>query len=141
MINPVKGIHQWNKDSGLLDRGENRALESSMLLEEVYEGMGIPNAKEAARLFVSTLPQNVPDLQPVSDADWLDHLCDLEFILHGSKAKMGLSPQQDTASIQAVLTANKQKLKAGQDSSGKQLKPANFVGPGVELQKILDKRG
>ena len=113
MINPIKGIHAWNKAAGQLINPK-RSLESTMLLEEIFEGLGIRNAKQEARDFI-TATHLRDDTDPVSDVDWLDHLCDLEFILHGSKAKMGLTPQQDIASIMAVLTANNQKLSAGQD--------------------------
>lgn len=139
MINNVKGIHAWNKESGLLTKPENRKLESSMLLEEVLEGLGVREAKSEARNLVEAILDR-DDLDPVSEVAWLDHLCDLEFIIHGGKAKMGLSPQQDNASTQAVLVANNQKLHAGQDENGKQLKPEGFVGPEESLQKILDKR-
>ena len=139
MINNIKGIHAWNRDSGQLDKPENRTLESSMLLEEVFEGLGIRNAKAEARAFVAATHSR-DDINPVSDVGWLDHLCDIEFILHGSKCKMGLSPQQDTAATQAVLVANNQKLQAGQDAEGKQQKPEGFVGPEAKLQKILDER-
>ena len=138
MPNPVKAIHQWNITANLHDNND-RALESYMLLEEVFEGMGIPDPKDEAKSFMRILAART-DLVPVSEVEWLDHLTDLEFILHGSKCKMGLSPQQDTASIMAVIEANNQKLKAGRDAAGKQIKPDGFVGPESKLQKILSER-
>ncbi len=138
LINNIKGIHSWNKKAGLLGKSENRGLESSMLLEEVFEGLGIRNAKEEARAFI-TITHLRKDTNPVSDVAWLDHLCDLEFILHGSKAKIGLSPQQDAESTHAVLQANLTKLSVGVDSMGKQMKPSSWVGPEVKLQEILNK--
>lgn len=137
MVNSVKLVHKWNADAGLLDK-DDRWLESYMLLEELFEGMGIPEPKHEAKAFIEAVKQR-KNLKEVNDVEWLDHLCDIEFILHGSKAKMGLTPQQDNASIMAVYTANLQKLKAGKDSAGKQVKPVGFKGPEEALQKILNK--
>ena len=138
MVNYTKAIHQWNKRANLMN--ENRDLESYMLLEEVLEGLGAPSPKTLAKSIIAELP----DREEVTDVEWLDHLCDLEFILHGSKAKMGLSPQADNTSLGAVYEANNCKIEAGTDSAGKLLKPDNW--PEVEtklnssLQRILDKR-
>jgi hypothetical protein len=113
-----------------------------MLLEEIYEGIGIPNPKEEAKAFMKDIEdrEKAGLLLEVSEVEWLDHLCDLEFILHGSKCKLGLTPQQDVASINVVLSANNQKLSAGQDDHGKQRKPIGFVPPEQRLQLILDER-
>lgn len=138
MINPIKGVHKWNKDAGL-STSFNRAKEIAMLLEELYEAIGIPNPKEEARDFIVNTNTR-RDLLPVTEVGFLDAICDVEFILHGTKCKMGLSPQQDVATLQEVLHSNLQKLSVGTDSHGKQMKPKDFVGPEVELQKILDKR-
>ena len=137
-LNHIKGIHKWNKDAGL-STSFDKSKEIAMLLEELYEALGIPEPKQAARLFVSETNVRT-DLLPVSEVNFLDALCDVEFILHGSKCKMGLTPQQDIASIEIVLSANMQKLHAGQDEHGKQKKPANFIPPEERLQKILDER-
>lgn len=137
-LNHIKGIHKWNKDAGL-SKTFNKPKEIAMLLEELYEALGIPNAKQEAREFVENTNKRV-DLIVVEEVNFLDALCDLEFILHGSKCKMGLSPQQDISTIQAVLTANMQKLSAGQDEHGKQKKPEGFIPPESKLQKILSER-
>jgi hypothetical protein len=113
-----------------------------MLLEEIYEGIGIHNPKEEAKAFMKEIEnrREAGLLLEVSEVEWLDHLCDLEFILHGSKCKLGLTPQQDVASINVVLSANLAKLTAGQDEHGKQMKPVGFIPPEEKLQKILDER-
>lgn len=140
MINFTKAIHTWNKEADLITKTENRDLESYMLLEEVLEGFGAPTPKETAKEILASIKGKVD----VTDVEWLDHLTDIEFIVHGSKAKMGLSPQQDNKSLGFVLEANNKKLGAGTNSAGKQLKPDNW--PEVEstlnsrLQKILDDR-
>lgn len=137
-LNHIKGIHKWNKDAGL-SVSFDKSKEIAMLLEELYEAIGIPNPKQEAREFVAEANKR-KDLLPVEEVDFLDALCDIEFILHGSKCKMGLSPQQDIKSIETVLTANLQKLSAGQDEHGKQKKPADFIPPEERLQQILDER-
>ena len=55
-------------------------------------------------------------------------------------AKLGLTPQQIQRGILAVNRANVQKLGMPRDEHGKLIKPKDFVGPEVELQKILDER-
>lgn len=137
-LNHIKGIHKWNKDAGL-STSFSPSKEIAMLLEELYEALGIPEPKHAARSFVNDTNART-DLLHVEEVNFLDALCDMEFILHGSKCKMGLSPQQDVSSIETVLTANLQKLSAGQDSAGKQRKPDGFVPPEEKLQKLLDER-
>jgi len=140
-LNHIKGIHKWNRVAGLAQKND-RQLESYMLLEEIYEGIGITNPKAEAKAFMKDIAdrREAGLLLEVSEVEWLDHLCDLEFILHGSKCKLGLTPQQDISSINIVLSANLQKLSAGQDEHGKQRKPEDFVPPETRLQAILDER-
>lgn len=137
----IEQIHGWNRRAGVIET-DNRQLESTMLLEEVLEGMGIPNAKETSRKLVTKWLDEYPDRVDVTDADWLDHLCDIEFILHGSKSKIGLPPEQDVESLQIVANANDAKLasKASLDTTGKVTKPKDFKGPEEALKALLERR-
>ena len=58
----------------------------------------------------------------------------------GKLAKMKLSREQVREGFEAVYDANMSKIGGPKDEHGKQLKPEGWVGPEVELQKILDKR-
>jgi len=135
VINHTKAIHQWSAKAGLLK--DNRYNESAMLLEEVLEGIGVQRPKERAHSLMEQF--SVEGVNPVPDRDWLDHLCDIEFILHGSKCKMGLSPQQDNKSLGFVLEANNKKIGAGTDSNGKLQKPDDWDKVLIELDARLDK--
>jgi hypothetical protein len=56
-------------------------------------------------------------------------------------AKLGLNPQEITKALNIVMHANFAKLQCPRDEFGKLTKPADFVGPEAELQKLLDSRG
>ena len=137
----IEQIHGWNKKAGLLT-AEDRELESTMLLEEVLEGLGIPNPRETSRTLISQWKAIYPDRTYIDDTAWLDHLCDIEFILHGSKAKLGLTPEQDIESLSIVANANDKKLDNGviKDDTGKVTKDKNFKGPEGALESLLQRR-
>lgn len=147
MNNPFKRIYQFNHDAGLLDQDYNDKKESAFQIEEALEGFNIrdmsrlysvsPYAKDLSRAIIDET--NLPK-EGISDVDRLDkHLDSIVFAL-GSIYKLGLSPQAAMQALTVVAEANMQKLAVGTDSEGKQLKPADFVGPEVALQKILDRR-
>ncbi len=130
-----KQIHKFNKEAGLLSKN-NRELESSMLLEEVYEGLNIDKPKEKAREFIASNKGTGLDT-----VDWVDSLLDLIVVASGSLFKLGLKPQDTMTLLGFVAEANLHKLTVGTDSEGKQMKPDGFVGPEERIRKFLDKKG
>lgn len=76
----------------------------------------------------------------ISDVDRLDKAIDAIIFAVGSIAKLKLTPEQIVRAISVVTNANLQKLSMPKDEHGKLTKPVDFVGPEVELQKILDER-
>jgi len=157
MQNPIKQIYVFNKKAGLLDKPYSDFLESAFQIEEALEGCNtleylsslldgsvevfIDNPgytpKELSRAIVSAAYSD--DLGTISDVDRLDKACDAVVYAVGSMAKLGLDPQQITKALNIVMTANMKKLEnKSTDSLGKLNKPASFVGPEAELQKLLD---
>lgn len=148
MSNFVQEIYDFNKQAGLLDKGYNDFLESSFQIEEALEGFNIEevsqnttdyqfktsSAKELARYILEH------EQFTGSDVDRLDKAIDAIIFAVGSIAKLGLNPEQIHRAIGAVTEANLQKLSMPKDEHGKLTKPVDFVGPEVELQKILDER-
>lgn len=151
MENPIKLIHKFNKDAGLLDNGYDDFLESSMLVEEALEGL-VNNhkhttielhdqctPKDLSRHIVSIcIDQNT--LGDISDVDRLDKACDTVIIAVGSMAKLGLNPQQITKALNTVMRYNNAKLGMPKDLYGKLTKPDSFIPPQEELQKLLNER-
>ena len=109
-------VFKWNKDRGNTSTAFSKDLENSLLLEECNEYIAA-----------------------TSPVEQLDALMDLQFVIHGTLYKMGLSPQQVVDSYQAVIKANNNKANI-KNSQGKITKPENFTGPEADLQKILDER-
>lgn len=148
MSNFVQEIYDFNKQAGLLDKGYNDFLESSFQIEEALEGFNIEevsqnttdyqfktsSAKELARYILEH------EQFTGSDVDRLDKAIDAIIFAVGSIAKLGLNPEQIHRAIGVVTEANLQKLSMPKDEFGKLTKPVDFVGPEVELQKILDER-
>ena len=102
-------------------------------------------AKDIARKILYdhvTVDDSLESLQAdyISDVDRLDKAIDAIVFAVGSIAKLGLTPKQISKAISVVTNANLQKLSMPKDEHGKLTKPADFVGPEVELQKILDER-
>ena len=150
-INPIKAIHRFNKEAGLLELGYDDVRECAYPIEEMLEGFDlealsvelgskcVATPKEISRELVN-LANAKADAPTVSDVDRFDKHLDAIVFCFGSLFKLGLSPQQAMQGLSVVMEANMQKLNAGQDSEGKQMKPDNFVSPEAKLQKILDKR-
>ena len=153
MENPIKQIHKFNHQAGLVEKGYDDFLEASFQVEEALEGfplyslcdaLGKPHdqfayPKDMARYLLSKT-QGVSGTE-LSDVDRLDKACDAVVFAVGSMTKLGLTPQQITRALNVVMKANFQKLSMPKDEFGKLTKPSNFVGPEVELQRILDERG
>lgn len=155
MENPIKLIHKFNKEAGLIDQGYDDFLESSFQIEEALEGFN-NNVRLAEQLGILeepewAFPKNIsrtivalaqsPNNDIIYDVDRLDKACDAVVFAVGSMAKLGLNPQEITKAINVVMHKNFEKLKCPKDEFGKLTKPADFVGPEAELQKILDNRG
>ena len=152
----IDEIYDFNKTLGLLDAGYDDFLESSFQIEEALEGFGnLPKLsslvlvedakfgysnyapKDISRAIVALV--NVEDTC-IPDVHRLDKAIDAIVFAVGAIAKLGLTPSQIREAISVVTKANLQKLGMPKDKFGKVIKPDNFVGPEVELQKILDSR-
>ena len=158
MLNPIKRIVQFNSDAGLLDKGYDDFLESSFQIEEALEGFGdlpylqcrlhsdgksieeLCNPKEISRQIVRLAEMDSKPTR-ISDVDRLDKACDSVVYAIGSMAKLGLSAQEITQSLNIVMDKNLEKLKnKSYDAEGKLLKNPSFIGPEAQLQLLLDKR-
>ena len=153
MENPIKLIHKFNKEAGLLDKGYDDFRESSFQVEEALESFEMSSLIEKLGIDPSSSPKDVSreilrlcvsDTEKsgaaISDVDRLDKACDAVVFAVGSMSKLGLNPQQITAALNIVMTHNQIKLKMPKDSYGKLTKPEGFVGPEAKLQELLDQR-
>lgn len=153
MENPIKAVYAWQEKAGNLEQRYDDYVESSYQVEEALEGFNLALlaneleeesivAKDVSRkiLELATTHIDVFPQNELSDVDRLDKAIDSIVFAIGSMGKLGLSSQQIQQAILVVNHANIQKLNMHRDEYGKLLKPENFVGPEVELQKILDKR-
>ena len=160
----VDYIYDFNLVAGLLHKGYDDRLESSFQIEEALEGFPERNLlylgnvimgdsftattklpREVSRAIITTaaIGGNGPygeSLVPISDVERLDKACDAVVFAIGSMAKLRLNPDQINRAMRAVTDANLQKLFMPKDAQGKLAKPANFIGPEVVLQAILDER-
>ena len=142
-VDHIDAIYQFNEQAGLLEQGYNDFSESAYQIEEALEGYEIAQGftvhldtpKEMSRTIVRAQGPFIG-----TDVDRLDKAIDAIVFAVGSIAKLGLTPPQIREAIEIVTTANLQKLSMPKDEFGKLTKPANFVGPEVELQLLLDKR-
>ena len=150
----VQQIYDFNKDAGLLEKGYDDFLESSFQIEEALEGLkDLPylatrlhseqesheenfTPKECSRQIVRLAMMDNKD--PLDDVERLDKAIDAIVFAVGSIAKLGLTPEQIERAILVVTEANLQKLTMPKDEYGKLTKPADFVGPEVKLQEILN---
>jgi len=140
--NAIKQIYEFNKQAGLLKQEYLDERECAYPIEEALEGLDIDyidtghcgNPKELSRAVTSVID---PDFV-MKDVDRLDKHLDIIVFSLGSIFKLGLNPQEAMKALAIVANKNMEKLKAGQDEAGKQKKPSGFVGPELELQKILD---
>lgn len=151
----ITKIYEFNEKAGLLDKPYNDKLESSFPIEEALEGFnlfdlvnemrsqydGEESPKEYSRLIINSagLPEYGSMQTPgdIPDVDRLDKHLDIIVYSLGSIFKLGLSPSQAMEALDIVATANMQKLNAGKDEYGKQLKPEGFVSPEEKLRKFF----
>ena len=149
MSNFIQEIYDFNKQAGLLEKGYDDFLESSFQIEEALEGFNLItltsilspddkylHPKELSRIILSKVGESAN----ISDVDRLDKAIDAIVFAVGSIAKLGLNVEQIHRAIGAVTEANLQKLTMPKDEHGKLTKPADFVGPEIKLQAILDER-
>ena len=144
----IQEIYDFNKQAGLLDKGYDDFLESSFQIEEALEGFNIEEVSQNTTDYqfktssAKELARYILDCEQFtgSDVDRLDKAIDAIVFAVGSIAKLGLTPEQISRAVSVVTNANLQKLSMPKDEHGKLTKPADFVGPEVELQKILDER-
>lgn len=145
----IQEIYDFNKQAGLLEKGYDDFLESSFQIEEALEGFNLItltsilspsdkylHPKELSRVILSKVGESAN----ISDVDRLDKAIDAIIFAVGSITKLKLTPEQIVRAISVVTNANLQKLSMPKDEFGKLTKPVDFVGPEVELQKILDER-
>ena len=156
MLNPIKEIVKWQRDTGNAAKPYDDFLESSFQIEEALEGFNpefiilsmheavISNCngdntspKDVSRHIVSTA---LTSDCSITDVDRLDKAIDAIVFAVGSIAKLGLTPSQIREAIEIVTTANLQKLSMPKDEFGKLTKPADFIGPETKLQELLDRR-
>ena len=143
MLNPIKEIVKWQRDTGNAAKPYDDFLESSFQIEEALEGyeieygftVDLDTPKEMSRTIVRAQGPFIG-----TDVDRLDKAIDAIVFAVGSIAKLGLTPPQIREAIEIVTTANLQKLSMPKDEFGKLTKPANFVGPETKLQELLDRR-
>lgn len=160
----INEIYDFNLKAGLLDKPYNDFLESSFQIEEALEGFPdmhldtigsyfnlkepytCKTPKELARFITITAnvgsggPYSDETFTGISDVDRLDKAIDALVFAVGSMSKLKLTPEQITKAISVVTQANLQKLSMPKDEFGKLTKPADFIGPEVQLQSILDER-
>ena len=149
-LNAIKSIYKFNQEAGLLESGYDDFRESEYPIEEALEQFDTSYLATALAMHPDASPKSIsrslvtgmcklPE-SGISDVDRLDkHLDNLVFNL-GSIFKLGLNVQQTMKALQVVATANMQKLGAGKDEHGKQLKGENFINPEPLLQLILNER-
>ena len=146
MTNFIQDVYNFNEQAGLLEKGYDDFLEASFQIEEALEGFDLPQlvrtydldaeptAKSVSRSLVETCVQNLKDV------DRLDKACDSIVFAIGSIAKLGLTPTQIERALNIVMEANSAKLSMPKDEFGKLTKPADFIGPEVLLQQLLNER-
>ena len=162
----IQEIYDFNKQAGLLEKGYDDFLESSFQIEEALEGF---NTEWISKILANGAYDSEPDISQttpkglsrwivslgqeqfdengnyldeivLSDVERLDKAIDAIVFAVGSIAKLGLNVEQISKAISIVTNANLQKLTMPKDEHGKLTKPADFVGPEIKLQAILDER-
>lgn len=150
-LNPVKMIYDFNRKAGLLEKGYSDEKECAFPIEEALEGfncteliaqLDLDRRDEVHPKYISRRIIDLTVNDDISDVDRLDKHLDIIVFSFGSIFKLGLTPQQAIRALEIVMRANLQKLhNKSVDAAGKLTKPTDFVGPEVELQRILDERG
>jgi predicted HAD superfamily Cof-like phosphohydrolase len=147
-LNAIKQIHKFNQQAGLLEQGYDDLRECAFPVEEMLEKFDLTELQQV--LLMGTEKASAKNVSrkimwytmgdEIADVDRLDKHLDAIVFCFGSIFKLGLTPQQAIKALSIVADANMQKLTAGKDSHGKQMKPEGFIPPEEKLQKILDER-
>ena len=155
MLNPIKEIVKWQKDTGNAAKPYVDSLESSFQIEEALEGftdlfelakvlsisdkvtVKSESPKDLSRAIIALASTEYDD---ISNVERLDKACDAIIFAIGSMTKLGLDHHAITKALNIVNDANKAKLGMSRDSEGKLLKPDNWekYSPEVKLQELLD---
>ena len=145
-------IYEFNRLTGLLDQPLDDYREASFIIEEALEGFDLQmlahflhskqTPKSVARSIVTYCRESQSGMYPttLTDVERLDKACDAIVFAFGYIYKLGLTPDQASRAVSAVMQANKQKLSMPRDAFGKLLKPDDFEGPEHKLQRILEER-
>lgn len=146
MTDIINEVYTFNEAAGLLDKPYNDRLEASFQIEEALEGFQTVHLASKLDLALNASPKTIARsivadcTGTLTDVERLDKAIDAIFFGIGSIAKLQLTREQAQQAILAVCEANNQKLNCPKDEFGKLTKPANFIGPEVKLQEILDER-
>ena len=155
MLNPIKEIVKWQRDTGNAAKPYVDSLESSFQIEEALEGFTdlFELAKVLSRSDKITVKSESPkdlsraivalagtECDDISDVERLDKACDAIVYAIGSMTKLGLDHHAITKALNIVNDANKAKLGMSRDAEGKLLKPDNWekYSPEPKLQELLD---
>ena len=161
MYDIVDDVFHFNKEAKLLDKPMDTFAETAYVLEEAMEGFeaafngahkdGTP-VKPGDKEWVTPRAWSLGFMNQIlqafqqrnldlpSEVEEFDKAIDGIWFNIGKLAKMNLTETQVRNGFNAVARANMTKIDGPKDEHGKQLKPEGWVGPEVELQKILDKR-
>ena len=150
MRNPIQAIVEFNVKADLLSAGFEDKKEAAYLIEEALEHdvsyLGnllcldldkVNSHKYVARAIIANV---LPPEEPMTKVETIDKYIDAIVFAVGALAKQGLSHQDITQLINIVNECNMKKLLAGKDSEGKQMKPADWVGPEEKIYNHLLKR-
>ena len=155
MLNPIKEIVKWQRDTGNAAKPYVDYLESSFQIEEALEGFTdlFELAKVLSRSDKITVKSESPkdlsraiialastECDDISNVERLDKACDAIIFAIGSMTKLGLDHHAITKALNIVNDANKAKLGMSRDAEGKLLKPDNWekYSPEPKLQELLD---
>ena len=144
-------VYYFNDKAGLIEAGYDDFRESAFQVEEAIEGLDLHElalflhgpeytGEVTSKVLSRSIIAACYTKQPVPDVDRLDKACDAIIFAIGSMAKLGLSPEQMRQALDIVAKANLAKLSMPKDEHGKLIKPANFVGPEVQLQTLLNQQ-
>jgi len=144
-------IREFNKKAGLLKDGYSDERECAYPIEEALEGFDdltyLQNLFKLSNASPKDLSRSIIDYatnsdgsSDIQDVDRFDKHLDIIVFSIGSLYKLELNSEQIARGLNVVVNANEQKLDAGKDSAGKQLKPDGFIPPEPQLQAILDER-
>ena len=146
-------IYEFNQLANLLDQPLDDYREASFLIEESLDGFDLQKLahflhsddqrpKTVARSIVTYCRESQSGMYPtqLTDVERLDKAVDAAVFAFGYMFKLGLTPEQASRAVSAVMQANRQKLTMPRDAFGKLMKPDSFEGPEPKLQRILEER-